>query len=78
MNEKYTELFRVPYSGSASHLREQIKAIDGVESVSLSTEYAEIESEVDCEIQYDTHLTDRTVIAQQIEGIRETGSVTFA
>lgn len=78
MSETYTELFCVPFNGTVSQLRSQMSVIEGIESASIGTRYEEVDTELDCEIQYDSHATDRTLIAEQIEAISGVEDVVFA
>lgn len=79
MGDKYTELFEVSYSGNVGDLTSHIKSAAGVERASTSEpSHRNIESSVQYEIKYDTHLTDRTELALYIEGFSGVDEVTFA
>lgn len=77
MSIVFTELFVFDYEGSASALRDELAAIEGVDSVSLGTDYEVLSTELTCDISYDSYATDRTQIAEQIETLDGTGEVIF-
>jgi hypothetical protein len=77
MSPKYTELFIIHYTGSTDDLRDYIKQIQGIVSFSLSTDHTVVENrEIEANITYDSHRTDRTQIANKIEQL-ENATITF-
>lgn len=79
MSEEYTELFKVGYNGKVSELYTLIKSITGIEKCMISRESYEILNDdvVDCEIRYNSHITDRTKIANTLEESDDVSDVLF-
>jgi len=78
MAEEYTELFVVDYTGTVSDLETSITQLTGVEGASTSERsHRDVDTELDFEIRYNTHQTDRTRLANAIENINGVSEVTF-
>jgi hypothetical protein len=79
MSEEYTELFKVEYNGKVSDLHSLISSITGVEKCMISEKSYEIvhDDVIDCEIRYNSHVTDRTKIANKLEENEDVSTVLF-
>lgn len=78
MGDSYKELFKVDYNGTVSELTDAINSLDGVERAATGeAAHREVYKTLDYNITYDTHLTDRTQVANNIEAIDGVESVTF-
>lgn len=82
---EYTELFIIEFEGTVSDLEDGLDALDGLEHHSLkrpgfrlsSSMEVESDTELHADIKYNTHQTDRTQLALQIEEIEGVSEVTL-
>lgn len=82
---KYTELFIVEFQGTLQNLKEHIEELDGVYDVSISKPGFRIVSsmefgspmELHSDIGYNSHKTDRTRLATEIEELDGVTEVTL-
>lgn len=76
--EEFTELFEATYTGSVGRLMNSVQDIIGVESVSYNKrQYVSTQETIDLEITYNSHMTDRTRLASDIESIDGVEDVVF-
>lgn len=77
-DEQFVELFKITYTGNVGDLRTNIEDIDGVDSASHSKHpYMDVDTTLDFDLAYDSHLTDRTSLANEIEDIDGVEDVIF-
>jgi hypothetical protein len=78
MSEQYTELFVIQYNGQLTDILNAIESTSGVQKARCSQPtHRTVDEPIDVEITYDTHETDRTRLAQQIETYNGVQEVTF-